>query len=118
MNEADVLARLRERFPSWSISVGQGMWRASGRLIIRSSSPEQLEAALNGEPPIPSRLASPRAGSPCARISASLNVLERAFLDAAAMLARHRWPGAAAGSEPCSARPGRPAGHRGRQSGT
>jgi hypothetical protein len=60
MNEADALVSLRERYPSWEISLERGMWQAEGRLFIRSSSPRLLEAAMNGEPPFPSRLAKER----------------------------------------------------------
>ena len=55
-----MLARLRERFPAWSVRLEHGMWRASGRLLLSASSAELLEAAMNGEPRIPDDLAARR----------------------------------------------------------
>ncbi|GGQ43013.1 hypothetical protein GCM10010187_71920 [Actinomadura coerulea] len=60
MNEADALVSLRERYSSWEISLNHGMWQAKGRILIRSSSLSLLQAAMDGEPPFPSRLAKER----------------------------------------------------------
>ncbi len=60
MSEADALVSLRERYPSWEISLNRGQWQANGRLLIRSSSLCLLQAAMDGEPPFTSRLAEQR----------------------------------------------------------
>lgn len=60
MNEADALVSLRERYSSWEISLNHGMWQAKGPVLIRSSSLSLLQAAMDGEPPFPSRLAKER----------------------------------------------------------
>jgi hypothetical protein len=53
MNEAELLAHLRARCAVW---VDRGMWRAAGRRLITASSPDLLEAAINGETPFPGEL--------------------------------------------------------------
>lgn len=60
MNEAELLADLRRRFPGWVVRVDRGMWRASGRRLISASSPDLLEAAMNGETPFPDDLRARR----------------------------------------------------------
>lgn len=60
MNEAELLAALRGRCPAWIVWVDRGMWRAAGRRLITASSPDLLEAAINGETPFPDELTARR----------------------------------------------------------
>ncbi|GAA1839836.1 hypothetical protein [Actinomadura bangladeshensis] len=60
MNEAELLTDLRGRFPGWAVWVDGGMWRAAGRRLITASSPDLLEAAMNGETPFPDELTARR----------------------------------------------------------
>jgi hypothetical protein len=60
VNEAELLAALRGRFPGWAVWVHRGMWRAAGRRLITASSPDLLETAINGDNPFPDELTARR----------------------------------------------------------
>jgi hypothetical protein len=60
VNEAQLLADLRRRFPGWVVWMDSGMWRVAGRRLIMASSPDLLAAAMNGETQFPDELTARR----------------------------------------------------------